>query len=72
MRTLAALTSPSMSLPGRRGRAEVPSLWRDYAVAVYNFSFNLSVQAKREMRLGGPRPRRRALRAGASWLIVIW
>ena len=50
MRTLAALTSPSMSLPGRRGRAEVPSLWRDYAVAVYNFSFNLSVQAKREMK----------------------
>ena len=50
VRTLAALTSPSMSLPGRRGRAEVPSLWRDYAVAVYNFSFNLSVQAKREMK----------------------
>ena len=50
MRTLAALTLPSMSLPGRRGRADVPSLWRDHAVVVYNLSFNLSVQAKKEMK----------------------
>ena len=50
MRTLAALTLPSMSLPGRRGRADVPSLWPDYAVVACTFAFNLSVQAKRQMK----------------------